>query len=48
VADVVAKAAERQVVLIPIAAEAFGRGINPGVDRKNPPPPKPLEGFLSP
>jgi VWFA-related protein len=43
-ADIVAKASEREVVLIPIAAEAFGRGINPGVDQKNPPR---LEG-LSP
>jgi hypothetical protein len=42
--DVVAKAVERDIVLIPIAAEAFGRGINPGVDEKNP---QRLEG-LSP
>ena len=43
-ADIVAKASEREVVLIPIAAEAFGRGINPGVDQKSP---RQLEG-LSP
>ncbi len=48
VADLVAKAVERDVVLIPVAAEAFGRGINPGVDQKSPPPQRPLEGFLSP
>lgn len=48
VADLVAKAVERDVVLIPVAAEAFGRGINPSVDQKSPPPQRPLEGFLSP
>jgi hypothetical protein len=44
VPDVVAKAVERNIVLIPISAEAFGRGVNPGVEEKNPPP-QPLEGF---
>jgi VWFA-related protein len=34
--DLVAKALERDIVLVPIAAEAFDRGTNPGVDRKWP------------
>jgi VWFA-related protein len=37
VPDVVAKAVERNIVLIPISAEAFGRGMNPGVEEKSPP-----------
>ena len=34
--DVVAKALERDVALIPVGAEAFDRGTNPGVDSRNP------------
>jgi len=42
--DLVAKALERDIVLVPIAAEAFDRGTNPGVDKKWPSRSSPGDG----
>lgn len=43
--DLVAKALERDIVLVPIAAEAFDRGTNPGVDKKWPSRSNPGDGL---
>jgi VWFA-related protein len=43
--DLVAKSLERDIVLVPIAAEAFDRGTNPGVDKKSPTRSTPGDGI---
>lgn len=45
--DVLAKALERRIRLIPIAMEALDRGVNPGVDSKDPHRPSAGDGNLS-
>ena len=47
-ADLVAKANERDVVLVPIGAEAPDRGVNPGVSLKSPPVPPVLGSAIGP
>ncbi len=47
--DITAKAAERDIQIVPIAAEALDRGIFEGVDQKNPPRSHNIgDGWISP
>jgi VWFA-related protein len=45
--DVIAKAVERDIVFIPIAAVAIDRGVNPGADTKSLVHSNPTDGILS-